>query len=72
MNTETTAAQAADITAVRQADRANGAQARTVARVLAYPFKVTPGYVAEVKGRLDALVAEGRLTRTGARYSVTR
>lgn len=72
MNTNATAAQAADIKAVREADRANGAQVRTVARVLAYPFKVTPGYVVEVKGRLDELVAEGHLTKAGARYSITR
>lgn len=72
MNAKTTAAQVADITAVRQSDRGTGAQARTVARVLAYPFKVTPGYTAEITARLDALTAEGLLTRTGSRYSITR
>jgi hypothetical protein len=64
------AIQAADVKAVREANRGSGALASTVARVLAYPFKTTPGYVAEVTTRLDALVAEGHLTKTGSRYSI--
>lgn len=64
----TNSASLADLKAVRESDRGTGAQARTVARVLAYPFKVTADYTTEVTARLDALVAEGHLSKTGSRY----